>query len=321
MSEAGPRNTHPYLDSDYWSHFIEEHYTAALKGAEELASYGADLLADLAADEISDLGDLLVIGVLYRQGLASFDGVRHCLRDGLIGVAATGARSLFEAEILLSYTLSSPDRTQLGRRYFVGTLRRQIEEGLSQVPGTIEHQDAVKAWGGSSSPFQVDDRFAARLGDHIESLQRRLHESDLSSVNDEYDLARGRRALDPEWYKVGEGSARNLFDVAKALGRTGEYQVLHRHLSRYVHGSDLWSHGGVGHGDTYHIEPVRGVREWTSLFRGAATWFSRAMRLLIAEYRAEHLPNFDAEFRRGWVERVGELPELRPERDRAGFVL
>lgn len=210
------------------------------------------------------------------------DGVDILLREWAVIPARLQMRSAFEAKLTVEYVTEANSNLR-GAAFIVAEIHRRIG-GLDRWDPTAEAGKQLRAEfrkdkiaRGVEIPV-VDD-----LPERIEGLRRLLNEEPFKEAAAEYDRVLRSRQGRPVWHSLWNGPG-NLQDLARHVGRGGQYEILYRTWSRTAHGFDLERQLTEKDGQAA-IQPFRDPRKIGEMYSHAIGFGIETIFSILAHYR------------------------------------
>ena len=307
-------STHSILDPAFAQAEVGRHFSSWLTTAREIAAYSADLL--IRALGVSDRGvdDLVTVGMIFRQNLVAFDAAVACLEVGAVQGAIPANRALLEASFGLDWILSR-GKERWARQYYVSSIRQNLYWLRRLIPGTPENVEYEKAVGGLGANFDMSAPAVAERRAEETRMTALLASPAYKDINAAIEAFRNppapaKRRAEPNWYAYGEDSVPNVADMARGLGRLGEYATFYKYGSYHVHGSLADAHHYVSDGGA-HIYPVRDLRHFPSVLSNVMTLMIEAVSKVTAAYRPAEMATLTERQLRPWIESAVSLAGIR----------
>lgn len=264
--------------------------------AEELINLACPLLRELVNDGTNVLqrcnvmtagGDMdvnVAALVLFRHILEVTDGTEVLLAQSCVTAAIPVVRSSFEAALQIEFILSG-DETQYRQRalsWMVGHIHERLKVYEMVDPSTQRgrefERNMLKRYPDLPAKVATVSAAAAREATKLTSLLGKAH---LQPVEAEYQQRRPKN-----WYGLFGGPG-NLADLATAVNRRAEYDVLYRQFSRTAHGADLLRYIARSGSGKAEIRPLRASDGFATLASIAASCVLRSKRMLLGQFRPE----------------------------------
>jgi hypothetical protein len=125
MEKPEPVSTHLILDPAYGREIVQHHLRPQLDAGREIVDYGANLLLRCFLSMERTVGNVMVVGVLFRQAVAALDGFVLCLENGAVDAAEVHSRGALEASLAIEWVLKR-GKEEWGRRIWVFSLRQNL---------------------------------------------------------------------------------------------------------------------------------------------------------------------------------------------------
>jgi hypothetical protein len=130
------------LDPAYGREIVDRHLRPHVEAAREVVAYGADLLLRCFFSMDRTIGNVMVIGVLFRQAVAALDAFVLCLENGAVDAAEVHSRGALEASLSIDWVLKQ-GKEEWGRRSWIYSLRQNLQWVRKLIPGRPEYQRYV----------------------------------------------------------------------------------------------------------------------------------------------------------------------------------
>lgn len=308
-------NTHAVLDP----HFAKDqmrHFAQWLQAGREITAYSADALLRTMKTAHRDLPDLVVIGALFRQVVATSDGCLVCLENGAIQAALLQARSAIEASLYLDWVLSK-GKDRWATQYYVASIRQNRSWLMRLLPGTEEQRAYSKAYAEiGGKPLAPSNQ--SEIASEVEKLDELLNDAGYREINGWFEQAskigkgKSQRRVEPVWHSPGPDGVASIAKLARALGREAEYITLYRYMSYFAHGSLADNHFRTQEGKAA-VEPIRYPKQFALAFNNTVLLMLGATQRLLEEYRSGELPQFRERYMRKWREVVTNFVNVNIE--------
>lgn len=265
------------------------------QGAAVLARCEASVGAKFPPPQDPHLAVLLCL----HQELEALDAANELLRIGRAAGAIPSLRSAFESVLSIEFLLAD-DTERRGYAYLVTAQKDRLRLIEQLTPGT-ERRKHVEALAKRDRFFQsappLHPDAPKLLDNHLRLLSRPGWKEAAGAWDARKSAMRGGR---PAWYSLNGGPV-GLEQLADAVGRPYEYEVLYRGWSNTAHGHDpsrviRGEDGELGYA---MIPDYRGLQTAYTFAIGFGT---EAVRRVLLHYRDEE--DF---FRRWYAEKVSAV--------------
>jgi hypothetical protein len=227
------------------------------------------------------------IGILFPfLHLAEIiDAVELCLQGGSSAGAGILLRAAFESLLTVEW-ITKEGVEKYGAAYVVADIHRRIA-GLEQYSQDgarrAQLEAAMKA---DSLGGDIEIPVMSNAEDKIAGLRQVLEAPHLLDAAAEYEKARGARAS-IKFFALW-GGPRSVEQLARKLGRAGQYEILYRGWSRMVHGVDVMRQlRGVD--GAAAVQPFRSGEGFKDAYTFALAFCLDAMRAVLTVYRPDEL--------------------------------
>ncbi|MDX3916924.1 MAG: DUF5677 domain-containing protein [Pseudosphingobacterium sp.] len=206
---------------------------------EEMVNYGSHIFSwDLQNDKTVRHEESIAPIMSFRHFLDILDSI-SILADKASGdTSKILLRSAYETCLGLEYMIKE-DSENRALAFFVSDIIRQIDVIKSLNTATPEgstlNNVLKEEIGVDTGVLNEKSDLNKRLSDK-ESL---LNKEKLRPAYEQYILLKQRRVRHPAWYQYFNGPS-SIYQMAKLLGRSGEYKLLYSRWSGAVHGSDIY---------------------------------------------------------------------------------
>jgi hypothetical protein len=157
----------------------------------------------------------------------------------------------------------------------------------------------------------ISESTRQRAAEEVRKIQALLNRDSYREINRWFDEHR-RGRFDGPWY--AECGPRNLRDLAKALSREGEYDLMYGPASDVAHATALSRQIWFSKGEM-HVTPIRHLAGLDSLVRSLCVLSFRTYRIALDTYRAEEAQNFAHKYVTEWRTAFTTIPH--PDYDEA----
>lgn len=267
----------------------------------ELVDYGTYLIPRCLESSGKELSDLVVIGVLTKQGVVMLDGSQILLQQGAVQPSALQLRSLFEVSVYIDWMLKE-NCDERATAYYTWNLRRQRTWVRRAVPDSEEASAFEEDMSGLelSGTLQTE-QVQTESSKQLVEIERLLNSSDYREMNAQFDSRRGKRLFDSEWYApiLPKSQKPSLAYLCRELGRMAEYRLIYDLGSESMHSSRSDVHLRVIGGKAI----LRPLRDLTDIGLLAQLIMGEAMHIYMAlldQYRPQERENFSRKYKDKW---------------------
>lgn len=227
------------------------------------------------------------IGLLFPllQLAETIDAVELVLQ----GASAVGAgvllRSAFETLLTIEW-VAKRGVEKYGAAYVVADIHRRLV-GLEQYKKEGQRRDQLQAaLKADKLPSAIVVPVIGDAEQQTVGLRQLLEAPHLKDASMEYERARGTKTT-IDFYALWEGP-RTVEQLARRLGRSGQYEVLYRWWSLTVHGVDLKRQLRIADG-TAGVQPLRSGEGLKDTYSFALYFCLEGMRAVLGYYRPDEL--------------------------------
>ena len=295
-----PEYPHPtILNREEAQGHAHEHFSPQLVLLRDLANFGSNLVIRAFNSSPKKIEDVVICGVLLKQIVAMLDAVEVLLSAGVAQAAFLPARAAFEASLYMDWILLG-DSKHKAQCYIVSNFRDERKWALRAIFGTSEEAE----FSSIAKPLGVDihakrPNLLAEAKAHLIEVNRVLVQADLAPIDAEFDLKRGKRKMDVDWYVLtGKSSIRQIADAVKRLP---EYEMFYAKGSRITHTASYKDHIRF-HSEQVSFKPVRHVAEFDEILNFLVTVSIGAYSKVLTLYRPAELPAFWKKYHTEWRE-------------------
>jgi len=285
------------LNRDQARKHAAEHFADQIALLLDLTNYGSNLVMRAYNSSKKDSASVVTCGVLLKQVVAMLDAIHTLTEAGMVHAAFLPARAAFEASIYLEWILFS-DSERKARCYIVSNFRDERVWALRVIKGTPE--EAVFDSISKSVGLDIHARNPTLASDaqkHLDEVNRILAQPDLQPIDQEFDLRRGKRKVDLEWYQLV--GAKSIRQVAVAVGRLPEYEFFYAKGSRITHSASYKDHIRFTK-DQVVLKPIRHLQGIDTLLNFVVGLAMRSFENTLRYYRPNELPAFSRKYVEDW---------------------
>jgi len=279
---------------------VETHLKNHLKVLEELVDYGTHLIPRCWSSSPRGVRDMVTLPILLKQIVGMLDAGAELVSRGCVDPAMLQLRAIFEASVYLDWILQSKSRTR-ARAYYVWNVRRQLRWINRGIVGSPEYkayrkdlQNLVIESSLDAPEKQKELRLdAKRLSDH-------LHSPENIAWNKRFDVRRGGKPYDADWYQVLFAKRRSLRFLAGRVKRAPEYRIVYELGSETMHGSKSDSHVRILEGRKLGLRSLRELTEFPFVVQMLMGNAIHAYAAVLDEYRPAERENFSKKYVEAW---------------------
>lgn len=274
------------LDRDFAKVAAKELIDLACPVLRETVNHGTNVFMRCQAEaRDGEEDEHLPIFSSYLHVLEMTDGVDELLRESCINPAVPLVRSSFEAVLGMEYILEA-DYSRRAFAWMVGYVHSRLDSYERFDPSTRKGKGFAEAIANDKVLKQIDfppDVDPKRAADNMRQLlaKPQYHAAEAEYQERKERIKRGA----PHWFSLFGGPA-NLRNLAIALGRGAEYEVLYRQWSSVAHGHDvsrfLAPRDRAGDASIYSL---RHAKELPRIALYAAHHMVDATRILLGKFR------------------------------------
>ena len=280
---------------------------------DEIADYGVALLKRCFKTSGRTIEDIVLLPVVFKHLLSTFDAVALLLRAASAYAASIPLRALCEASWTLEW-IARKDRPHWARQYYVAYLRRNRAAALKYTPGTASHTRAAEILKNEFPGFSLSEVKQEQIAATLNACERLLASEAFATYNAAFDRFMASRGIkhEPKWFQPIVGNhkpVRSIRGLAEQLGHAAEYDALYGSFSDAVHAS-AFSPLVSFDGDRVTFEPIRSLDQFRNTCLLAAAFAMRSSQLIVETYRPGELPVFRRTYIEEWRERFMGMPEV-----------
>lgn len=266
--------------------------------AEALVDYGTNLIVRvMALSADGSIRHLVPVCTLAKQVVAMLDGITVLLRSGCGLAVYPLYRSLYEADLQMSWILEA-DTDQRARTYWVAHLLKEQRRCQSELKGSEYRNSASQQFP------DMEWRDEAAIRAEIANIESALNRPEHATIRTESAEKRNRKF----WAaRLGCGT---FEEIAKKLGRWNEYEVFYRLLSGMTHSSNPKAHFRKA-GKDIEITDIRDPGTVAKFLMLSSIWTLRSYQTVLGHYRPDELPNFSRRYAEKWRAALRATPPVR----------
>jgi len=233
----------------------------------------------------------------------------HLISKGAVSTSHLQARAAFEASIYIDWILQG-DSGKKAKYYYVANLRNQRLWALRFKTGTPEEQIFSEAFKDIEKYIQQDDRgdLEKIAEGEINKIDSLLSKPGWMEISNEFEKVKNKKTgAERDWYKLlGVTSVRQL---AKKVGRLGEYDLFYTRSSEVMHGTSYTNHIQFRKG-AITFEPIRQLRDIDLVLRFISLTTISTYVSILRHYRHGELSHFRHKYLQDWQQLFLNLPSV-----------
>ncbi len=276
-----------------------EHFAKQTALLRDLANYGSNLIIRAFDSSPKKMAEVVVCGVLLKQGVAMVDAVEVLLTAGCGHASFLPARTAFEASIYADWILQA-DSEKRATRYIVANFRDERLWTARVTPGTVEEAAFTQIANNLGLDIHAKrPTLAADATTHLAEVDRILAQPELLAVDLEFTAARRKRKRDPEWYELdGLSSIRQIADKVQRLP---EYEFFYSKGSQVAHTGSYKDHIRFSSGQV-RFKPIRHLADVNMLLNFVVSNCLATYKRVLSQYRPGELDAYARKYREDWRE-------------------
>lgn len=288
-------------------HDVGEHYQPQLDVLREVVDYGTNLIAAAFYSSNKQLGDVIVVPVLFKQVVSMLDAFEVLVSSACVPAAQLQSRAMFEASVYIDFILLGNEEEK-ARFFYVSNLRRELTWALRSQKGSAEHARFFAALGEFGDALQESQKATAEPAQkQVQEIQTFLSKEPWKSANAALEQAKGKKKYDVAWHvPFGKGSIREL---SQLTGRLHEYEVFYSASSEKMHASDYKSHISIKSGYVA-FEPIRNLEGIHSLLNFALSVAFHTYQKILERYRPGQINEFARRYAENWRAAYLNIPKV-----------
>lgn len=235
--------------------------------------------------------DLAVFN-LYRHIIEMIDGVEVLLSNCCSTPTIPLLRSSFEASLSMEYILESDySRSSLAWLYDYYKKQLSFYETLDiETPGGKNFQTAIEndKYLKNVKVFEYETE-SRKAVSNIMRLFKKSHFQEIEKEKERFmnELKmNNKKKRNPKWFELYNGPI-NLKELAKYLGRSGQYNFFYKLWSRFIHAQDFSRFFDRTEKSFPTIKKLRSFDEIKEFAGHASTLILGATRLVLKRFRPE----------------------------------
>ena len=297
------------LDREKHEGDVKQYFSKHIDLLIDLANYGSNLIPRVYDSSNKKLEDIVVIGVLLKQIVSMIDAVEILISKGAVGPANLQARAAFESSLYIDWILKSESEKK-AKYYYVSNLRNQRLWALRFKPGTPEKEIFSKAFQYLEKHLKTTDLedVEKQAEEELTKIDSLLARNGWNEINIEFEKKKNKKtSAETYWYKMfGVTSIRQL---AKQVGRLGEYDLFYSRSSEVMHATSYRDHIQFSKG-TVSFEPIRQLKDLHILLRFITLVAISSYISILKHYRHGELSHFRRKYVRDWRDAFLKIPSV-----------
>ena len=297
------------LDREKHEADVRQHFSRHVDLLIDLANYGSNLIPRAYDSSAKKLEDIVVIGILLKQVVSMIDAVEVLISKGAVGPASLQARAAFEASLYIDWILKGEPETK-AKYYYVSNLRNQRLWVLRFKTGTQEKETFSQSFRDVEKYIKIDDldRVDEQAEEELTKIDSLLSKPEWTELNKEFEAKRNKKTgAEAYWYRLlGVSSIRQL---ARGVGRLGEYDLFYSRSSEVMHVSSYKDHLQFGRG-TISFEPIRQLKDIHIVLRFITLVAISSFTSILRHYRHGELKSFARKYFQDWREAFLNIPSV-----------
>lgn len=295
------------LDREKHERDVKEYFSKHIDLLIDLANYGSNLIPRVYDSSNKKLEDIVVIGVLLKQIVSMIDAVEILVSKGAVGPANLQARAASESSLYIDWILKSESEKK-AKYYYVSNLRNQRLWALRFITGTSEKEIFSKAFQYLEKHLITADLedLEKQAEEELTKIDSLLARNGWDEINLEFEKKKNKKTgAETYWYKLlGVTSVRQL---AKQVGRLGEYDLFYSRSSEVMHATSYRDHIQFSKG-TVSFEPIRQLKDLHMLLRFITLVAISSYISIVKHYRYGELSHFSRKYVQDWRDAFLNIP-------------
>jgi ribosomal protein S19E (S16A) len=287
---------------------VRQHFAKHIDLLVDLANYGSNLIPRAYDSSAKKLEDIIVIGILLKQVVSMIDAVELLISKGAVGPANLQARSAFEASLYIDWILKG-ESSNKAKYYYVSNLRNQRLWALRLKTGTKEKEAFLQGFRDIKKYVKVADwnRVEEEANEELKKIDALLSKPEWVEINKKFEQKNKKTGAEAYWYRLlGVSSIRQL---AKDVGRVGEYDLFYSRGSEIMHVTSYKDHLRFGRG-TISFEPIRQLKDIHIVLRFITLVAIPCFVSIIRRYRDGELQSFARKYAQDWKDAFLNIPTV-----------
>lgn len=265
---------------------------------QELVNYATNAFQRCQTSSTGAKDEDLPILVSYLHIIEMTDGIEVLISQSCPIPAIPLLRSSFEAQLTIDYLLEA-DYQRRAFAWLVEYAHQRLTQYEMLDPSHQRGKDfravlLADEVGQSMKLPTIPD-----LPQAIQNLQSLLSKPNYNVVETEYQNIKKIKKRKPNWYSLFGGPS-DLRQLARHVGRGGQYDFLYRYWSRIIHAHDLSRYLTRTSEGTPAFKPLRNPEEIRQVYGITATLIIAATRKMLGKFR----PGEETSFRKWYIREV-----------------
>jgi hypothetical protein len=237
------------------------------------------------------------------------DAIEVLISKGAVGAAHLQARAAFEASLYIDWILQKESEKK-AKYYYIANLRNQRLWALRLKTGTPEKQIFSEAFRDIQKYIKTDDmeNLGKQAEEEIPKIDSLLSKAGWNEISNEFEKTKNKKTgAERHWYRLlGITSIRQL---AKQVGRLGEYDLFYSRGSEVMHGTAYKDHIQFGKG-TITFEPIRQLKDINIVLRFTTLTAIACYISILKHYRYGELTHFRRKYTQDWRQEFLNIPSI-----------
>jgi hypothetical protein len=296
------------LDREKHETDVRQHFSQHVDLLTNLANYGSNLIPRAYDSSSKKLEDIVVIVILLKQVVSMIDAVGVLISKGVVSPAMLQARAAFEASLYIDWILKG-DPEKKAKYYYVSNLRNQRLWVLRFKTGTQEKETFSQSFRDVEKYIKIDDldRVSKQAEEELTKIDSLLSKPEWTEINKEFEVRKKKTGFEPYWYRLfGVSSIRQL---ARDVGRLGEYDLFYSRGSEIMHVSSYKDHLQFGRG-IISFEPIRQLKDVHVVLRFITLVAVSSFTSILRHYRHGELKSFARKYLQDWRGAFLNIPSV-----------
>jgi len=287
----------------------KQHFSKHIDLLVDLVNYGTNLVRRAYDSSNKKLEDVIVIGVLLKHVISMIDAVEVLISKGAVSAAHLPARAAFEASLYIDWILKGESEKK-AKYYYVSNLRHQRLWALRLKTGTLEKETFSEALKHIEKYIKTADieALAKQADGEFNKIDALLSNPGWNEISDEFEKKKNKKTnAECDWYRLlGVSSIRQL---AKGVGRLGEYEIFYSRCSEVMHGASYRDHVQFAKGRVT-FEPIRQLKDINPVLRLISLAAISSYKSILEVYRYEELTHFARKYQEEWRDAFLNIPSV-----------
>lgn len=204
---------------------------------EEFVNFGTHVLM-WNTENINGSDEQMPPMMFFRDLLEKADSISIIVKKSSIDPAKVILRSIFETHLYLDY-ITEKETVDRAMSFLVWETKKKIQL-LDTYNDNTNLNNALKSKLRKDKSLDENGILDGipNLNSEIENLEELLRQEEYQNANEEYHRIKKLDNRKPNWYRLFDGP-KNIQQLADYLNMGFMYEVLYRHWSGSVHGTDI----------------------------------------------------------------------------------